>query len=635
MATALAGRDQGQDPMPPLEDASMNPVNAAVGGQEIGDQHGDAEEVSDSRANDHRPTKSNRSVGSRQQAARRRAWEKAAAPAVNNRHAPLRPQQDANRRNAIPVESSSTHGGGLRMRLDARRGKAVQLMREEELAVDNKALAEKMARLEKQIRSRLNNFEQVVGKVAEAVNVDAKMYTSYDHPFIESIIRVPLPDKYKSPPIPLYDGRSDPDDHLEVYTGHMVLHGYPEEVMCRAFRNHLFDLRGGGSGVKKYIPPKQNLSRVYQGPNEPLKDWIARFREQVTATEGISDEVALMGALSSMKKDIPYSTDLDRRPLHTYQEFLTRAQGFINAEEAKKALKSKVTASAKEEVEQASSQNNSKKRQAPPQVQAEQRYNPAPSNRGGNASTSQGENKRPKPQWNDAYTPLTMGIEDVYHEINHLQGRLSEYQADRRNNNNRRNNDRREEQRHDNPPEPVGVIRTIFGGPYLSGTSRRAQKEYAGEAKEKFSQRIMNVFGREAKAARYEDAEITFSEADARGVHFLQSDALVIEAMIGNHTVCRILVDNGSSVDILYSNCLDKMGIPRARLQNSAQPLYGFTGDSVIPEEAIELPMTIGDRPHTSTVMSKFLVVKGGDQYNAVIGRPTLRALRAVTSIYY
>ncbi|XP_024018676.1 uncharacterized protein LOC112090792 [Morus notabilis] len=205
-----------------------------------------------------------------------------------------------------------------------------------------------------------------------------------------------------------------------------------------------------------------------------------------------------------------------------------------------------------------------------------------------------------------------MGIEDVYHKISHLQvlrrppplksdptrrnqnkycrfhgesghttaecydlrdeverlireGRLSEYRADRQNNNNRR-----EEQSHDNPPEPVGVIRMIFGGPYLSGTSRRAQKEYAREAKEKFSRRIMNVSGREAKAARYEEAEITFSEADASGVHFPQSDALVVEAMIGNHTFCHILVDNGNSVDILYSNCLDKMGISRARLQNNA-----------------------------------------------------------------
>ncbi|XP_024017306.1 uncharacterized protein LOC112090377 [Morus notabilis] len=454
------------------------------------------------------------------------------------------------------------------------------------------------------------------------------MYTSQDHPFTKNIIRVPLPDKYKLPSIPLYDGRSDPDDHLEVYTGHMVLHGYPEEFI----------------GVKEYIPPKQNLSRVYQGPNESLKDWIVRFGEQVAATEGISNEVALMGALSSMKKDIPYSTDLDRRPPHTYQEFLTRAQGFINAEEAKKALKSKAATPAKEEVVQASSQNNGKKRRSPPQVQAEQRYNLAPSNKGGNASTSQGETKRPKPQWNqNKYCRFhgesghtTTQSYDLRDEVERLirEGRLGEYRADRRNNN-RRNNDRRDEQRHDNPPEPVSVIRTIFGGPYLGDTSRRAQKEYAREAKEKFSQRIMNVSGREAKAARYEDAEITFSEVDARGVHFPQSDALVVEAMIGNHTVCRILVDNGNSVDILYANCVDKMGIPRSRLQNSAQPLYGFTGDNVIPEGAIELPMTIGDRPHTSTVMSKFLVVKGDDQYNAVIGRPTLRALRAVTSIYH
>ncbi|XP_024023546.1 uncharacterized protein LOC112092228 [Morus notabilis] len=336
------------------------------------------------------------------------------------------------------------------------------------------------------------------------------MYTSHNHPFTENIIRVPLPDKYKPPPIPLYDGRSDPDDHLEVYTGHMVLHGYPEEVMCRAFRNHLTDsarrwfrsLKPNSItswdnlknafltqfiGVKKYIPPKQNLSRVYQGPNKSLKDWIARFGEQVTATEGISDEVALMGALSSMKKDIPYSTDLDRKPSQTYQEFMTRAQGFINAEEAKKALKSKAATPAKEEVRQASNQNNGKKCRGNHQVQAKQRYNPAP-NRSGNTSTSQGENKRPKPQKYDAYTPLTMGIEDVYYEINHLQvlrrppplkfdparrnqnkycrfhgesghtpaecydlrdeverliqeRRLGEYRADCRNNNNRRNND--------------------------------------------------------------------------------------------------------------------------------------------------------------------------------------------------
>lgn len=62
-----------------------------------------------------------------------------------------------------------------------------------------------------------------------------------------------------------------------------------------------------------------------------------RFEEQVVVTEGIIDELALMiGDLASMRKDILYSTDLDRRPPKTYQEFLTTLQGFINAEGAKR-----------------------------------------------------------------------------------------------------------------------------------------------------------------------------------------------------------------------------------------------------------------------------------------------------------
>ncbi|XP_024024966.1 uncharacterized protein LOC112092623 [Morus notabilis] len=165
-----------------------------------------------------------------------------------------------------------------------------------------------------------------------------------------------------------------------------------------------------------------------------------------------------------------------------------------------------------------------------------------------------------------------MGIEDVYHDISHLQvlrrppplksdpgwrnqskyyrfhgesghttaecfdlrdevkrlireGRLNEYRADRRGNNNRRNNDRRDDQRQDNSPEPVGEIRTIFGGPYIGGISRRAQKEYTREAKEKFNRRVMSVSGREVKAARYEEAEKIFSETKANGVYFPRNDA--------------------------------------------------------------------------------------------------------------
>ncbi|XP_024025968.1 uncharacterized protein LOC112092910 [Morus notabilis] len=128
---------------------------------------------------------------------------------------------------------------------------------------------------------------------------------------------------------------------------------------------------------------------------------------------------------------------------------------------------------------------------------------------------------------------------------------------------------------------------------------------------------------------------MAFNEDDASGVHFPHNDALVVEAMIGNHTVCRILVDNGSSVDLLYSDCLEKMGIQKEQLEKTSRPLYGFTGDFVIPQGTIRLPITAGEKPRQATTMANFMVRKGGSQYNAVVGRPTLQALRVITSVYH
>ena len=56
-----------------------------------------------------------------------------------------------------------------------------------------------------------------------------------------------------------------------------------------------------------------------------------------------------------------------------------------------------------------------------------------------------------------------------------------------------------------------------------------------------------------------------------------KSVALIVEAMIGNYTVYRVLIDNGSSVEILYSDYLEKMGIDKSQLSTTSQPLYGFT----------------------------------------------------------
>ena len=58
-----------------------------------------------------------------------------------------------------------------------------------------------------------------------------------------------------------------------------------------------------------------------------------------------------------------------------------------------------------------------------------------------------------------------------------------------------------------------------------------------------------------------ENEPITFTEEDARKVHYPHNDPLVVTVQIGNMLVHRTLIDNGSSMDILYLSALEKMGL--------------------------------------------------------------------------
>ncbi|EXB29434.1 hypothetical protein L484_022105 [Morus notabilis] len=217
------------------------------------------------------------------------------------------------------------------------------------------------------------------------------------------------------------------------------------------------------------------------------------------------------------------------------------------------------------------------------------------------------------------------------------EGRLQDFKAKRRpmNDGHGGQNDSRcrEENRRPEDREPVSIIRTVPDGPYVRGDSRRSQKDYAYEARRVYPKRFWNLST--AKITKYISVDVTFNEEDVNGVHFSHNDALVVEAIIGNHTVCRILVDNGSSVGLLYADCLEKIGVPKEQLEKTSRPLYGFIGDSVIPQGTIRLPINAGEKPRHATTMANFVVIKGVSQYNAVIGRLTLQALRAITSIYH
>ncbi|GAV86329.1 hypothetical protein CFOL_v3_29760, partial [Cephalotus follicularis] len=94
----------------------------------------------------------------------------------------------------------------------------------------------------------------------------------------------------------------------------------------------------------------------------------------------------------------------------------------------------------------------------------------------------------------------------------------------------------------------------------------------------------------------------------------------------------RILIDSGSSVDILYKHAFDQLRIPADQLKPIKTPLVGFTGETIHPLGSINLSVVAGTAPRQTQVEMTFLVVDIPSPYNAIIGRPGLNLLEAIVS---
>nr|XP_023897474.1 uncharacterized protein LOC112009369 [Quercus suber] len=180
----------------------------------------------------------------------------------------------------------------------------------------------------------------------------------------------------------------------------------------------------------------------------------------------------------------------------------------------------------------------------------------------------------------------------------------------------------------DRPRPPISDIRMIVGGTTI-GSSKKAQKTYL--------RMVQNVqlTGPVPKTARRESPIIGFSEEDAQRLHHPHDDAIVVSLRVGDYNLHQVLVDNGSSADILYYPAFQQMRTGREKLVPTNAPLVGFGGTKVFPLGAITLLVTIGDYPQQITEDMTFLVVNCSSTYNAILGRPTLNSWKAGTSTYH
>ena len=136
----------------------------------------------------------------------------------------------------------------------------------------------------------------------------------------------------------------------------------------------------------------------------------------------------------------------------------------------------------------------------------------------------------------------------------------------------------------------------------------------------------IQLSGRSPRTRTTGEPAITFMDANGERVHHPHDDAIVITLLIADYTTRRVLVDNGSSADILYYPAFQQMRLERDQLRPVNSPLVGFGGMKVQPVGTVTLPVVVGAYPQQVARDMNFLVLDCSSSYNAIIGRPTLNS---------
>ena len=92
-------------------------------------------------------------------------------------------------------------------------------------------------------------------------------------------------------------------------------------------------------------------------------------------------------------------------------------------------------------------------------------------------------------------------------------------------------------------------------------------------------------------------------------MRFPHSNLLVVDVQITNMMVKKVLVDTGSSVNILYKSSLERMKLSIKDLEPCNQTIYGFFGEGLAPIGSIRLPVTVGTALANRTLLTTFIVV--------------------------
>ncbi|XP_052189961.1 uncharacterized protein LOC127799777 [Diospyros lotus] len=274
--------------------------------------------------------------------------------------------------------------------------------------------------------------------------------------------------------------------------------------------------------LRRQLAPTCHLGTVFQWSGESLKDYIKRFRREVNNVESPSDESILTAISAGLQKDGKLYESIYKSPVRDLGEFYERAT---------------------KEVWIFTTEHNKEDFKSPNPLKTPDKYRTKSKFRAYHNEVGHTTSK-------------CWALKDAIEELIR-RGRLCDYVVCHRDQQPKQSAQQSPHRAPEQDQMPtVRTIFTIHGGPHIAGTSNRSHERYVQEA----GHRLLVGDGSQegpSKKAKIASEDISFTKDDFKGVHWPHNDALVIQARISNMEVRRVMVDTGSSVNVMYKGCFD------------------------------------------------------------------------------
>ncbi|KAL2244073.1 UNVERIFIED_CONTAM: hypothetical protein Sindi_0525300 [Sesamum indicum] len=506
-------------------------------------------------------------------------------------------------------------------------------------------------------------------------------------PFCNDILVQTVEPGFRVPDLRRYDGMRDPQEHVPAFEMVMNLYGQSALIIAKLFATTLtgkaqewFTNLPRGSiesyeqlvqkfnfhfaSKKKEKRSATHLFNIRQREDETMKNFMGRFNNETLEVQELRIDM-LVSLLIHGLRNGSFASALARDPPFDVEQLMALAQKYIDEEEmnamkdSERREREYIPRRPQEGRGGASDKPKTEKRKEPKYVPKYHNYTPLAMSREKALMMVENADVLKWPR-HTRYTP-SKKTSNKYRRFHRERGHNTEecYQLKdeierlvrqghfrdrvppnckiggegRRSRSRSRDRDRNPgPSRTDRAPTggnnapTKGVIYTIAGGSTAGDSSRTRKRcaRMAGSVREK--EFVLKVEDEEA---------ISFNSSDRLEDGGEQNDPMTVKLDIANFTVHKVLIDSGSSADIIFKNVVDRMGLENARLEPVKTPLVGFGGSEVASLGTIELPVSMGEEPKRKTLMVKFLVVDTPFTYNVILGRPGLNSFRAVISTYH